>query len=91
VKRWRCIEVDVMLTRNQLDALAECARYQRQRRDYWWRIASMKRLAELGLVEECHPEFAALGGYRGKKSCYRPTQAGIKFMAGAPAVERAPC
>lgn len=73
------------ITSNQIDALAECIRYRDRRQDYWWRVASMKRLSELGLVEECHPEFAARQGYRGKASCYRPTQIGREFMAGFPA------
>lgn len=75
------MSVDVKLTNNQMDALLECARYVHRRQDYWWREASMKRLAEHGLVEDCDPVYAMNNGYRGKQRAYRVTKLGWDFLA----------
>lgn len=41
----------IALNNRQADALIELARYERQgRMPYWWRKASMRQLADLGLV-----------------------------------------
>lgn len=64
-----------VLAKRLREALKECAAYTRRGGEYWWRAASMKKLAELGYVEPC--------GTRRKHEPYRVTKAGLKALAEA--------
>lgn len=69
----------VKLTNQLKDALAEIARYHGQNRIYWWRVASMAKLAALGYVETYTPP--SLIGRRMKARPYRITPAGIAALS----------
>lgn len=63
------------------DALAELGRYEAATpgRLFWWRRASMAKLASLGLVETWRS--ASLKNYTGKTLPYRLTEAGRLALA----------
>ncbi len=63
------------LTDQLLDALKEVSGYAAAR-PFWWRQASMTKLAELGLVEAWHP-----GGKVTKRPAHRITEAGRALLA----------
>lgn len=54
-----------------LDALDECIGYDRTGRFFKWRLASMRKLEEMGLVETWKPS-----KWQWKQLPYRPTEAG---------------
>lgn len=64
------------------DALAELGRHEAGAKGtvYWWRRASMKKLAALGLTETWLPK--SLEHYKGKTLPYRLTEAGRQALAG---------
>jgi len=61
----------IEMTGRMREALAECIEYTDQKRLYWWRKASMKKLVELGLAENGHSR------------CFLPTQAGRDYITRA--------
>ncbi len=63
------------------DALAELGRHETANRGavYWWRRASMEKLAALGLVETWLPK--SMAHYKGKTLPYRLTEAGRLALA----------
>lgn len=62
------------VTTTMRDALAELKRHEENGNPYWWRRASMLKLAALGLVEPWHPL-----GKGTKSTAYRTTQAGRDY------------
>jgi len=60
-----------------LDALDECARYHARGNIYWFRIASMRKLAALGLVEQYTPRYMVR---LNRTRPYRPTDAGLAYL-----------
>jgi len=64
------------VTKNMREALAECLTYKSRGQQYFWRVASMKKLLELGYVKE---------SYRGieARRRYEPTAAGIAYLGRA--------
>lgn len=69
------------LTQLQIDALKELSRFERRflgGGQFWWRQASMRSLAKLGLVEAWHP-----AGKTVKNMAHRITEAGRKALEEA--------
>lgn len=61
------------LTIRLSDALAECARYTNRGIPYRWRVASMRKLTDMQMVEPFFPDL---------HSCaWRPTEAGLSALA----------
>lgn len=61
------------LTRRLQEALVEVARHEG--RCYWWRVASMRKLAEIGFVEQYDPP-EAFGKFKKEARPWRITEAG---------------
>lgn len=65
------------VTKVMLDALAECARFTDDKRRYWWRQASMRKLHAAGLVQQ------TTAGPNDRLTEYVPSPAGCALLAEA--------
>lgn len=64
----------VKLTKRQIEALDECARFAARRQAYWWRRASMASLEAIGMVER-RPH-----GANPRLDSYVPTEKGRALL-----------